>query len=373
MSEPIRIIHCLIGNMNCGGIESFIMNVYRNINRDLVQFDFIIHDSKENYYEKEIIMLGGKIYRVPYKSKNFLSYYKEMTNLIKQHPEYKIMHIHTTYSLSYFDAKLAKDNGVDTIIIHSHNNNANFKRKILHYIFKRKFDNISTYRFACSHSAAKWMFKKNTILNNKYYVVNNGIDIEKFFYDERIRNKIRKKYNIENKFVIGNVGRLSYQKNPEFLIDIFFNIYKNKKSSVLLIVGNGELMQKLKNKVKLLGIEDKVLFLGETNDVDLILQAMDVFLLPSRYEGLGMVLVEAQSNGLKCYTSNNVPTEVNLTGLVDFIDLNNSSSKWADIILSKNNNRKIDIEKIREKGYDIKDVARFLQSFYIQEFIRKGE
>ena len=363
----IRILHCLPGNMNMGGIESYLMNIYRNIDRKKIQFDFIIHSSNENYYEKEIKKLGGKIFRLPNKADNIKEYKTLFTTLLKEHPEYKIIHIHAVYAFSKIEAKIAKENGLK-VIFHSHNKNAIIKRKLVHYFMKYNLDKYVDLKIACSLDAAKWMFNKNTIKNKEYYIWNNMIDSNKFIYNPEIRKQIREKYDInQSTLVIGSVGRLDYQKNPFKLIKIFKEINKKNPNSILFIIGEGDLKNKLEKKIRKYDLNNKVYLLGNKNNVNDYLQSFDIFLLPTRYEGLGIVLIEAQAAGLKCFTSKNkVPKETNITNLINYVSLYKSNKYWSDLILSlkkyKRLNRQKEIISAKFDNRIIKEVEDFYLS-----------
>lgn len=364
----IRILHILPGNMNMGGIESYLMNIYRNIDRKKVQFDFVVHSKDENYYEKEINKLGGVIYRLPIKANNVKNYEKELTNLLKNHKEYNTVHIHATYSFSYIEAKVCKSCNIKNVIFHSHNKNAILKRKIYHYLFKHKISNYTTYNIACSFDAAKWMYKKNIIKNNLFSIWNNTINSSNFSYNKDARLKIRRKYNIgEDTLVIGNVGRISYQKNPEKLINIFNEIHKQNPSSVLFMIGEGELKEKINKKIKLLGLEKNVFLIGNVDNVNEYLSAFDIFLFPTRYEGLGIVLIEAQASGLKCFTSDKVvPKETNITTLINYINLNSSNKFWAKKVLENiNYKRKNMNSEIKKSNFDNSSIKN-IEKFYIE-------
>ena len=248
MERPIRILHCLPGDMNQGGIENFLMNIYRVIDKNLFQFDFIIHSKEESFYEKEIKQLGGRVYRVAQKSKNYKLYEKDMNKLLSEHKEYKIIHIHATYAISIFDEIIAKKHGLK-VIVHAHSSNDILKRKLIHFALKRKLSKETQYKFACSLKAAEWLFTKKSLRKNSLTIINNSIDSKKFVYNLDTRNSERKSIGVEGKFVIGIVSRLSYLKNINFLIDIFNEIYKVNKNSVLLIVGEGPEKENLQNKV----------------------------------------------------------------------------------------------------------------------------
>lgn len=371
MERPIRILHCLPGDMNQGGIENFLMNIYRVIDKNLFQFDFIIHSKEESFYEKEIKQLGGRVYRVAQKSKNYKLYEKDMNKLLSEHKEYKIIHIHATYAISIFDEIIAKKHGLK-VIVHAHSSNDILKRKLIHFALKRKLSKETQYKFACSLKAAEWLFTKKSLRKNSLTIINNSIDSKKFVYNLDTRNSERKSIGVEGKFVIGIVSRLSYLKNINFLIDIFNEIYKVNKNSVLLIVGEGPEKENLQNKVIKKGLEHNVIFYGKSNAVHRVLQAIDVFVMPSKCEGFGISLLEAQAAGIKCFTSKNVvPNEIkikNIENELEFISLRRSSKFWAKKILKWNIEYKRNemSNKIIEAGYDLNKNISKIQDKYME-------
>lgn len=364
MSNPIRILH-IVQRMEAGGTQSFLMNLYRNIDRSKVQFDFLVEYEEKEFYDDEIISLGGKIYYTNFrKTLNLIKFRRTMSDILKEHPEYKIVHIHAT-AIGKICTDVARKCGVKTIIAHTHNNSAVKDWKYYPKILLRKlYTNGPTDFFACSEDAGRYTFK-----NKKFTVIYNAIDIDKFLFNQEVRENFRKELNIEDKFVIGNIGRLHEQKNQSFLIDIFYEIQKNKDNAILLIIGKGPLENELKEKVSNLGINNKVYFLGNRKDVERIYQGMDVFVLPSLFEGLGIVAVEAQVSGLPVVASTGVAKEANITNNIQNIDLNDSIDTWKEAICKSNVESRNSVEKIvRNSKFDVKNNAKFLQEFYLKKY-----
>lgn len=364
MSNPIRILH-IVQRMEAGGTQSFLMNLYRNIDRSKVQFDFLVEYEEKEFYDDEIISLGGKIYYTNFrKTLNLIKFRRTMSDILKEHPEYKIVHIHAT-AIGKICTDVARKCGVKTIIAHTHNNSAVKDWKYYPKILLRKlYTNGPTDFFACSEDAGRYTFK-----NKKFTVIYNAIDIDKFLFNQEVRENFRKELNIEDKFVIGNIGRLHEQKNQSFLIDIFYEIQKNKDNAILLIIGKGPLENELKEKVSNLGINNKVYFLGNRKDVERIYQGMDVFVLPSLFEGLGIVAVEAQVSGLPVVASTGVAKEANITNNIQNIDLNDSIDTWKETICKSNVESRNSVEKIvRNSKFDVKNNAKFLQEFYLKKY-----
>lgn len=362
----IRVLH-YIGGLDYGGSQTFVMELYRKIDRNKIQFDFITFPNEKNGYYKEIIDLGGKIYESPqYNGKNHFVFIKWWKNFFKKHKEYKILHGHIR-SVSSLYIPIAKKAGLCTIIhSHSTSNGKGFQaliKDMMQYPVRYQAD----YLFACSEKAGKWLFG-----NKKFLVIPNAIDSKRFAYNEDIRSQIRKELDIENKYVIGTVGRLTEPKNHKFLIKVFARIYKENQNSILLIIGNGELKEDLKKQAKKLSIDNSVVFLGEKDNIQDYYQAMDCFALPSLWEGLGIVGIEAQCSGLLCIISDKVPSNIDMKiDLVKFIGLDNIEL-WVKELQGKNIDRKSRIKEIIMAGYDITENARKLQDFYLKISGRKN-
>ncbi len=358
--EKIRVLQ-IIRAMGFGGAETFIMNVYRNIDRDKVQFDFLVSDNGN--YDEEIKRLGGKIYKIPYLTEvGQVKYGKELKKFFSKHPEYKTVHSHID-QVSGIIVETAKKCGVKNIISHSHNtrNSNNIVAKIYKKYLQSKINKNTTVKLACGEQAAKWLYTKES---DKAIVINNGINIEKFRFDKKTRVELRKELDVsDDTTVIGHVGRFCKQKNHEFLVDIF-NEYQKTHDAVLLLIGDGELKQTIIDKVESFKLQNKVKFLGLRTDVYRLYSVMDIVLLPSLYEGLSVTAIEAQCNGLKVLTSNTIDVNTDVTGNVIFEDLNNSSEVWSER-LSNIDMKREDINDIRLNEYDITKVANKMQEIYL--------
>ena len=299
---------------------------------------------------------------------NFIKAYKQLDNFFKSN-KYDIIHCNMP-NMAFIYFYFAKKYNIKVRILHSHQNkySDNILHSIRNYPLVAIGKKMATNSIACSKLAGEFLFK-----NEKFDILNNAIDVEKFIYNEQTRNKIRKELGIQNKFVIGHVGRLTAQKNQKFLIEIYNEIYKRNKESVLLIIGNGKLEQKLKEQVKKLHIENNVIFLNNINNVNEYYQAMDVFVMTSLYEGLPVVGIEAQTSGLKTFFSTNITKEASIDNkLTKFISLNCDVKYWATEILKCNNNyKREDMSKIvTEKGYNMKQQANKLMNLY-KEYLRE--
>lgn len=371
--EPIRILHENVV-MGAGGIESLLMNVYRNIDRKKVQFDFLVHRNEAAFYDDEIRRLGGNIYVTSrFNPLNNQPYLEGMQNVMVSHPEYKIIHCHS--ELNMWPLRLAARTGIPVRIAHSHNS----KTKINLKYFFMKYQQMSinkycTDRFACSEEAGLWAFGDAGAADMT--IIKNGIDAKKFDYDLSVRERVRRKYGLEDKFVIGHVGRFMEQKNHEFIISLFSQFLKVKPDSVLVLVGDGALEKNIREAVKKSAIESKVIFAGVTSDVSSWYQAMDVFLFPSLWEGLGIVMLEAQASGLPCVASTKVPALAKVTDNVKFIGLDEPVEKWVKALKNADTNKRVGRrQSVVDAGFDIKETAEFLQNFYLAKYEEavKGE
>lgn len=366
MDKPIRILQ-ITGGMDMGGIENFIMNIYRNIDRTKVQFDFLIHQEKKQIFEDEILSLGGKIYRISSFGKvGHFGYLKALHKFFIEHLEYKIVHSHYN-AVSGIILKEAKKCKVKKTISHSHIAYPKYRffEKIYKNYSKSFIKKNADIKFACSKLAGEWLYKKNS----NFKVINNGIEPLKYKYNLDKRIEKRKELVLDKRdIVVGHVGRLDKQKNHKFLIEIFSELVKINNNYKLILIGTGELEKEIKEQIKNLNLEDNVRLLGVRKDVNKLLQAFDIFLFPSLYEGLPVTLVEAQGAGLKCFISDSVTKEIDLEcGLTEFISLEKSPKEWAEIVdKNREYERKDTVEALRSHGYDMTQNAKELENLYIK-------
>ncbi len=365
-NKTIRIAH-IMGKWLGGGVEAVVMNYYKNIDRTKIQFDFLCDDDSTDIPYEEIEKLGGKVILIP-PYQHVIKYERKLYQILKEE-NYKIVHSHIN-TLSIFPLRVAKKANVPVRIAHSHSttNKKEWKKNLLKQVF-RPFSKIyATHYFACSELAGRWLFTDKTFDNNEVYVLNNAIDIEKFSYNEKIRKAKRKELGIsDDQLIIGHIGRFVEQKNHRFLIELFKEFKKKNKNAILLLAGKGPLMEEMQVKVKELNIEENVKFLGQRSDVNELYQAFDMFWFPSLYEGLGMVLVEAQAAGCYCVASTEVPQEANVTEKVKFYDLKDNITVWAANIPNDiNEKRKFSVKKFNEKKYNLKIEAKSLEKKYIE-------
>ena len=360
----IRVLQ-VVTQMNRCGLETMIMNYYRNINRKNIQFDFLEHRKDEADYDKEILELGGKIFRISRLNPFSISYKKELGDFFDKHPEYQIIHVHQD-CMSAIILKVAKEKNIKIRIAHSHSSSQDKNIKYpLKLFFRRFIAKYATSLLACGNKAGQWMFA-----GAKFQVLNNAIDTSRYVYDTQKRKSVRDEFGIlENELLVGHIGRFSYPKNHQYLIKIFKSI-NDKISAKLLLVGDGELMPEIQDEVCKLGLNDKVIFTGVRSDVTRLLQGMDVFVFPSIYEGLPVSVVEAQAAGVPCIISDTISEEcILINELVKRLSLSMSTEKWRDGIIELSKlERKDYSSKVKDEGYDIIESAKWLENFYLNQF-----
>ena len=317
----IKILH-MVAIMNLGGQETLIMNVFRELDRKKYQFDFIVQRNDKGFYDDEIKRLGGNIYIIDRLTKNPIKHFYQLFKILKNN-KYDVFHRHTNSSIVFLDVLVAKICNISKIVVHSHSTSSNTSN-FIHKLFKPILNVFKIIRVACSSDAGKFMFG-----TKKFKIINNGINIEKFSYNERIRNKIRENLNIDkNEIVIGHVGRFTYEKNQEFIIEIFSDLIKDTLYNYkLLLIGDGDNIIYIRDKANNCGLDKKVVFLGNKKNVNEYLQAFDLFVFPSLYEGLGISLIEAQTSGIRCIASNHIPKESIITNNIYVLELN--KLKWT--------------------------------------------
>lgn len=371
----IRVLH-VIASLHFGGSQAFVMNLYQNIDKSKVQFDFVvIPEEKKDLYDV-VEKMGGKIYVMPrYNILNHFSYVNWWNDFFNAHREYKIVHGHVRSTGAIF-LSIAKKHGLVTV---SHSHSTSNGKGLSGYIkdlMQLPIRNIADYFFACSEDAGKWLFGEKVIKQSNYKVIPNGICIDKFKFNLQKRKYIRRELGIQpDEIVIGHVGRFVKAKNHEFLLILFAAYTNQNNKSRLLLLGDGELLPEIKRLSIELGIEEKVLFLGSKFNTEDFYQAMDAFVFPSLWEGLGIVAIEAQANGLPCVVSNHIPSEAVVTENVVSLSLE-CINDWV---------RELQKIKIREYNgislcsdrrllhYDMKDISKKMQQFYLSIVEGKNE
>lgn len=355
----IRILH-IVSSLGTGsGVMSVLMNYHRNIDKERIQFDYLSFKETEETYENEILSLGGKVYRIS--SPNMTrEYQKEIDVFFENHKgEYLIIHCHPIFASVIF-GKIAKKYGVKHVIQHSHTSSYGHNKlsAIRNFFIMVIGKGIVTDYVACSEKAKKLFFWEKT---ENVFLMRNALQIEKYEFSQKNRDEIRKNLNIEKNIVIGHVGRFSKEKNHVFLLEIFKAFKEKKDNAKLLLVGDGSELQTIKMEAKKKHLQEDVVFVGRKTDVSAYMSAMDIFVFPSKFEGLGLVLLEAQINGLPCLASDCIPQEVTVSDLIKYKSLNDSVEEWAEeaINLTREKNYRIFLE-----NYKIENVINEITQYY---------
>lgn len=350
---------CIVSAMNTGGAETFLMKMYRCLDRDRYQMDFCVN-SDENYYEEEIKSLGGYIYKIPLKSKNPVASFNAIKNIVREKDYSRVIRVNE-HSLSTIDLIAARLGGAKVLAMRSSNaGTEGALNRVLHMMFRFLTDIVPNVRIAPSKLAADYTFGKKSVEKKNVLILKNGLDIDSFSFSNDIRKRYREELGLANKFVVGHIGRFNHQKNHNLLIDIFNEIQKQKSNSILLLIGSGELEEVIRKKIVKMDLLDKCIFLGTRNDVDKLLNVMDVFVFPSFYEGMPNTIIEAQTNGLPCLISDSITEETKVTEIVQSLNLGESPVVWAEkaIALGNNNINRTEINiTMKENGYMITDVV----------------
>lgn len=368
MAGPIRILH-VFGNVQLGGAESRIMDLYRHMDRSRVQFDFLVHTDEEGHFEKEILRLGGRIFRVPrFQLYNYFSYRKAMEDFFKEHHEFKAVQGHMTSTAAIY-LPIAKKAGISVTIAHARSAGVDkgLKGKLTGWM-RRNLSQKADYLFTCSRLAGISVFGEKAVREGKTVFIPNAIDCQAFAYNEEKRAKMRRELGIEDKYVIGHVGRFHYAKNHEYLLKVFAALCgkgETESEYVLLLLGEGSGMEGVKQLAGELGIAQKVYFLGNHSNIYDYYQAMDYFVYPSRFEGLPGTVVEAQASGLKVLMSDTICEEVAVTGLVHTMSISGEPSMWADYLKDTGVYERVShVEEMKKAGFDVGAQAEKMTAFY---------
>ena len=372
MTKPIRVLQ-VATVMNRGGLETMLMNYYRQIDRSQVQFDFMVHREEEGHYDDEIRRLGGKIYRMPQiKPGNYRKYFKLLNQFFNDHEEYKVVHSHINENSS-FVLRAAKQANIPCRIAHSHLSDLSLDYKLPFRLYARtSMKSQPTNYFACSKKAGEWLFGKNKSKSDEVQVLNNAVNTAEFKFNDKKRKSIRKELGLrEEQLVIGHIGRFTPQKNHEYLIDIFHEVHDIKPDSVLILAGEGPLRGKVERKVAELGLSPFVKFLGVRKDVPQLMQGFDLFLFPSLYEGLPVVLVEAQAAGLQCVVADTITKEAKITDRLLYESLDTAPFLWSEKILNLDIKHVDTSRELSSKGYDTASMADWLTDYYKEYYAAK--
>jgi len=360
MDKPIRILQ-IMGILDRGGAETMIMNLFRNIDRTKIQFDFIVHTNQKGLYDDEALDLGASIYHCPsYRGYNHLTYVMWWEHFFSAHPEYSILHTHIRSCASVF-LPIAHKHHLITIS-HSHSiSNGNGIYSLAKHFFQHSLESKADYCMACSQAAGEWLFP-----HRDFTILNNAIDSKKFRFNAFTREQLRKEFGIESCFVVGTVGRLETPKNPDGIITIIKALRNITPNIKFLWVGDGTLKTHVEKALAAEELQDNVIMTGVRTDVERLMQAMDVFVMPSLWEGLPLVGIEAQASGLPCIFSEKVPRELMICDNCEFIALDNTS-EWVSHIMAMAKDTRIDTyQRIVDSGYDINTTVRWLENYYLE-------
>lgn len=367
LTKPIRVAQVL-GVMNGGGIEQVVMNYYRHIDRSRVQFDFLVGGGSAMVPREEISSLGGRVYMTPSRS-NPIAYSSELEHILRE-GGWPIVHAHMN-ALSCFPLRAAKRAGVPVRIAHSHSTSGKGEhaKNIVKAVLKTMANRYPTHLMACSTYAGNWLFGKG----KSFAVLPNAIDIQSFLSNRKIRSEVRSELGLGNdQFVVGHIGRFAIQKNHAFLLKVFAEVLAYEPDSVLILVGDGPLVEKVREEASSLGIAESVRFLGLRADASRLYQAFDVFCLPSLYEGLPVVSIESQASGTPILSSTEVTREAAVTPLMEFEALSSSCDEWAKHLISM---RELSLNVNDENNlieFDINYNAGKLLDFYESVLVNQG-
>ena len=357
----MKRVLCLVSSMNAGGAETFLMKLYRQLDRTRYQMDFCVNIREKGFYDDEIKNLGGEIFYVPPKSEDIKAFKRELAELIRQKGYPYVLRI-TSNAMGFLDLKVAKQAGAKVCIARSSNSSdgKGWKPWIAHRLGRLLYNRHVDVRIAPSDLAAEYTFGKNACRNGMVKILHNAVDTDMYRYDELGRTTVRQELGIsEDALLVGHVGRLTTQKNHSFLLKVFAELLKSRQESMLLLVGKGELKEQLVQQTKELGIADKVIFAGVRSDIPQLLSAMDVFVFPSLYEGMPNTVIEAQATGLPCVISDTITRQADITGRVNYLPLSCAETIWAEAAVDAVSMQRQDTKQaFMENGYDVKSTAK---------------
>ncbi|WP_052342636.1 glycosyltransferase family 1 protein [Bacillus sp. EB01] len=344
------------------GITNVILNYFRAMDKSDIQFDFVVPNTIRSELEEEILSYNSQIYKIEGRMRNPIRYINKLIKIIKNN-KYDIIHAHGNSCTLAIEMYAAKKSGVLIRIPHSHNSKT--KYKIFHVLLRNSFDSYYTHGFACGTKAGRWLYKEKP-----FEVINNGIDISKYIFNKNTREEYRQKLNLkDDNILIGHVGHFNYQKNHDYLIEVFKELYKLNPKFRLMLIGEGALKNDIEQKTKEMGLSEFIYFVGKSFEVPNLMQAMDMIVMTSRFEGLPLTLIEAQAACLPCFVADTVSNEVEITDLVRFISLNQKPNEWASIIVNNNpKDRSLILEQVKNKiissGFSIKENAQKMKELY---------
>lgn len=367
----IRVLQ-MMGGLNRGGLETFVMNIYRAIDRDLIQFDFLVNSRGD--YAEEIEELGGRIFLTPARNSGYRSSHNGVDDFFREHAsEYAACHLHIS-SLSYIKGlEAAKKWGIPVRVMHGHSSSISkslkyyYIHELLHYLHKPKVKKVATHYFGCSDKSLDWLYDY-TGVRDKAILIKNGISVDDYVYNQEINYQVREELGIKgSSLVLGHVGRFIPLKNHSFLIEVFKEVHNLIPDSRLLLIGDGETRTEIENMVEQYGLKGDVLFLGVRGDVNRLLQTVDCLVMPSLFEGLPVSLVEAQAAGSLVVASDTISKDSKLTDFFIFASLSDDAKRWANIIVENTRHklRPNNSLQIKKSGFDSKSTACLLTRVYL--------
>lgn len=356
---------CILDSLDTGGAETFMMKIYRRMNKEQYQMDFVV--CKDGFYDDEVRKMGGRIFVIPLRTKHFLKSFLMLRQIVKKNHYKSVLKLGTSPIVA-FDLLAVKLGGAEKICLRSCNapKNISKKQKILDFLLRPLMNRLANVKLAPSDLAGRYTFGDKLYERGEVVLLKNALDLEKYKYSESEREKIRQELWLGDSFVVGHIGRFVPQKNHNFLIKVFCELKKTNENSKLVLVGTGPLESDIKKSCDELKIREDVVFAGVRDDIPSLLSAFDVFLLPSLYEGMPNTVIEAQASGLLCIISDAVTKQADVTGGVKYISLSKNPKDWAEVVLEvKDSPRMENSDKMRDNGYSIEDsVQKFVDLCY---------
>lgn len=356
----MKRVLCLVSAMNVGGAETFLMKVYRAIDKTKYQMDFCVNTQEEGFYNKEIKALGGRIFYIPPKSRDFRLYRRELTALLRREG-YRYVFRSATNAMGLLDLRIAKKAGAQCCTGRSSSSadvGGGAFGKVVNALGRSLYAGAADVKLAPSELAAAHLFGARAVSRDEVHYLRNGLDLDSYRFQPEAREAVRKEFSIPSGFVVGHVGRFIAEKNHGFLLKVFHALLQKQPDATLLLVGTGELEATVREKAAQMGLGDRVVFAGLRKDVPRLLSAMDVFTLPSLYEGMPNVVVEAQAVGLPCVISDSLTRQADITGLVRYLPLSASAEEWAQALLDAGKTPRRDTKNdFLAHRYDIESTA----------------
>lgn len=348
---------CILSSLDAGGAETFMMKIFRSLPEEY-KIDFIV-SANTGFYEKEVLKLGGRIHRVPLRTKHPLSTFKAIYDVVKKNKYTHVLKLCDT-PIGIYDLLAAKFGGAKVLCVRSCNAGTSTSKlgKVINDFLRPFFNSITDVKIAPSCLAAEFTFGKSEVEKENVHFIHNGVDLNIYRYSEEARSNIRREFNIaDNQLVVGHIGRFNQQKNHKFLIEVFATLLQKVPDAILMLVGQGEKRAEIEQQIAELGISKSVIFAGVRSDVPALLSAMDVFVFPSLYEGMPNTVIEAQATGLPCVIADTITKEAGITDLVKYLSLSFRKEQWVNEILNVKGDTMVDTSvQFKKNKYDINSV-----------------